>query len=374
MASQDSPACRAPRTRADSVRLTSFCNSATACKASAGPMPSIDPTSVFIRSTGGQVTQGDRAVPLGQPPGAVGIHHQWNVRIFRNRHIQKRGQICLPGRGRQEVVAADHLVYALLGIIHDDGQVVRGHAVVPAQDKVIHHSGECPCSTSSTVHSAAEERSRMAAGRVDRLNSSSAAESFCRCRDTRPGARAARRVPPGSHGACRSIRRSARPRPALRWPPCTAARGPSAAPPHRPRSLRRRPGPAAARPRPRPAHGRGPRPAAGTASGGTGKEPGQDCRPEVSHMELTGRAGGEAASASHAIQPMPNTTRAPQLPHSGRWPGIGGSGALAVPVLMGTAFKTEALAERRMREQVSISGCLLAGSVVQGAGWCAGSL
>lgn len=51
MASQERPAFRAFLTRDSSVRPTSLCSSAAVCNASAGPLPLMDATSDFMRST-----------------------------------------------------------------------------------------------------------------------------------------------------------------------------------------------------------------------------------------------------------------------------------------------------------------------------------
>ena len=101
-----------------------------ASAASPGPTPSAArsarvtaPWRLARRSPSGPSTSGTWAqVGRGQP--------------------EQVGEVGLPGRGGQEVVAAHHLLDALVGVVHHHGEVVGGHAVVAAQHEVVDHRGD----------------------------------------------------------------------------------------------------------------------------------------------------------------------------------------------------------------------------------------
>ena len=78
----------------------------------------------------------DRAVAFGQP-GPIRIEHQRDMRVGRLLIAQKPCEVRLPGRRRQKVVTAHHLVDALGRVVDDDGEVVGGHTVAAADDEVV---------------------------------------------------------------------------------------------------------------------------------------------------------------------------------------------------------------------------------------------
>ena len=62
--------------------------------------------------------------------------------VGHRRQTEQRSEIGLPWCGGQQVVAADDLVDALRGVVHDDREVVGRHPVVTTEHHVVHHPGE----------------------------------------------------------------------------------------------------------------------------------------------------------------------------------------------------------------------------------------
>jgi hypothetical protein len=54
---------------------------------------------------------------------------------------EQSGQVCLSGRGRQQVVTADDLVDALGGVVHHHREVVGGYAVAAPYHEVVDDTG-----------------------------------------------------------------------------------------------------------------------------------------------------------------------------------------------------------------------------------------
>ena len=81
---------------------------------------------------------GHRPIALGQALAGC-IEHERDVDILRRFDAEQRGEIGLARRGGEQIITADHLVDALVGIIDDDGQVIgpAGVLAAAAQDEVI---------------------------------------------------------------------------------------------------------------------------------------------------------------------------------------------------------------------------------------------
>ena len=73
---------------------------------------------------------------LGQPR-SVRPHDQRDVRPRRPRSTEQVEQVGLAGRGVEQIVTPHDLLDALVVIVHHDGHVVGGHAIVPAQHDVV---------------------------------------------------------------------------------------------------------------------------------------------------------------------------------------------------------------------------------------------
>ena len=88
----------------------------------------------------GEVLQRHRAVALGEAL-TVGADHERDVQVPRLGQPEQALQLDLAGRRCQQVVAAHDDVDALGGVVDDDGEVVRRHAVVAPQHDVVGHAG-----------------------------------------------------------------------------------------------------------------------------------------------------------------------------------------------------------------------------------------
>ena len=100
-------------------------DAAIQARASAGPRPSSR-----------EVGEGDGAVALGEA-GAVGAEDERDVRPHRSVEAEQIAEQRLRRGGRQQVVAADDLLDALIGVVDDDREVVGEGAVAAAEDDVV---------------------------------------------------------------------------------------------------------------------------------------------------------------------------------------------------------------------------------------------
>ena len=80
------------------------------------------------------------AVALGQA-AAVGGDGQRNVAEARERPAQGPVEQDLTGRAGDQIVAADHLVHAHQGVVHDHGKLVRRPQSVPGDEEVAAQPG-----------------------------------------------------------------------------------------------------------------------------------------------------------------------------------------------------------------------------------------
>ena len=83
--------------------------------------------------------QRHRAIALGQALAGF-IEYERDMDILRRFDAKQRGEVGLPRRGGEQVIAADHLVDVLVGIVDDGGQVIGPSSILAAaaQDKVVH--------------------------------------------------------------------------------------------------------------------------------------------------------------------------------------------------------------------------------------------
>jgi hypothetical protein len=64
------------------------------------------------------------------------IGHQRAVEELRRSAAQRFVEQKLAGRARQQIRSPHHFRDPHRGIIHDDGQLIRGQAIVPPHDKI----------------------------------------------------------------------------------------------------------------------------------------------------------------------------------------------------------------------------------------------
>ncbi len=83
-----------------------------------------------------QLLVGHCAVTLGEAM-AGRAERQRHMNVRRRVRAEQRGEMGLPGRRGQQVVAADDLVDTLLGVIDDHGEVVGRHAIATPQHEVV---------------------------------------------------------------------------------------------------------------------------------------------------------------------------------------------------------------------------------------------
>ena len=69
------------------------------------------------------------------------VENQGDVRVRRLQISQQPGEVRLARRRRQQVVAAHHLVDGLCRVVHDDREVVGGHAVAATDHEVVDDPG-----------------------------------------------------------------------------------------------------------------------------------------------------------------------------------------------------------------------------------------
>ena len=78
---------------------------------------------------------------------AVPVNSDGNMSIARRGKIEKALQINLPGGGVEQVAAAHDLRDPLIGIVHDDGQLIGKPAVSAADYEIAHFA----CQTLTAV-------------------------------------------------------------------------------------------------------------------------------------------------------------------------------------------------------------------------------
>ena len=91
-----------------------------------------------------------QALPVRERHGAVAfgkalvlfVEHERDVGVLRNGQPEQRCQVGLPGTRRQQVVAANHLIDALSGVVDHHREVVGRSAVTAAQHHVVHDARE----------------------------------------------------------------------------------------------------------------------------------------------------------------------------------------------------------------------------------------
>ena len=96
--------------------------------------------SAWLHTLGSQLWEGDSAVSLGQP-AACRIHREWYVCVDRGPVPKEFGEEGLAACGREQVIAAYHLVDSGEGIVHDDREVVGSYAVVASQHDIVNPHG-----------------------------------------------------------------------------------------------------------------------------------------------------------------------------------------------------------------------------------------
>ena len=157
--------------------------------------------------------RGRRASPRrgawrGAAPSGPSTRGTWAQR--RARPTEQVEQVGLARRGVEQVVAAHDLLHALVVVVHDDGHVVGGHAVVAAQHDVVGGPGDLAAQPVDDRDRLAVRRAGAAppAGPRPRAPATSAAvEVAAGAGVGARAARAARRSPRGSRAGCRSTGR-----------------------------------------------------------------------------------------------------------------------------------------------------------------------
>jgi RNA polymerase sigma-70 factor (ECF subfamily) len=106
----------------------------------------------------------DRAVALGEP-AAIRAEDQRDVYVARDRKPEQLGKQHLSGRRFEEVIAADDLADAPIGIIDDDREVVCRNVVAAPEDEVVDRPG---LRAVQTVREGHRRRARVKAPRARR--------------------------------------------------------------------------------------------------------------------------------------------------------------------------------------------------------------
>ena len=76
-------------------------------------------------------------MPLGQPP-SVGSEHERHVGVAGRGKAEHPMEVDLTRRRVQEVSPPHHLVYVLHRVVHHDGELVGGGAVVAPHNEVVY--------------------------------------------------------------------------------------------------------------------------------------------------------------------------------------------------------------------------------------------
>lgn len=237
------------------------------------------------------------------------------MRVFRQRNVQKRCQVGLPRRGRQEVITADHLVNALGRIVHHHRKVVGGDTVVAAEHEVVNHARIFSVQhipDGVLLDACPQPDGRRPGGPLEFQFGSIEVPAGPRIRTLR-SMRSGRRFLDFPARAVALVRQAC----LLKAPDGVLVERPAGSLPYRipvPCHADGRQVPQLQRFRARPRPVQVLHPEQEPAPAGPGKQPRQDGGPQVADMKLTGRAGGEAAGGSHGSSLSGNSTRAPQLP------------------------------------------------------------
>ncbi len=100
-----------------------------------------------------------------------GAEHERHVRVARHWQAEQPRKLDLARGGVEQVVAAHHLVHALVGVIDHHRELVGGRVVAAPEHEVVHHAGHVAVQPVLEFDSALLASSRSAAGRPERSRS-----------------------------------------------------------------------------------------------------------------------------------------------------------------------------------------------------------